>query len=79
MLITVLPEGRQEVGGWGDKAPLAKNGFNDDGCGVLGGRLHLEHPLESVVRTPAALPSLKLIKGWYAGGHLSHVSNTTVE
>lgn len=72
MLITVLPEGRQEVRGWGDKAPLPKNGFNDDGCGVLRGGLHLEHPLEGVVRTPAALPSLKFIKRRYAGRHLLH-------
>lgn len=67
VLITVLSEGGQEVRGWCDKAPFPKDGLNDDGCCVLGGSLHLQHPLEGIVGTPTAPPSLKLIKGRYAG------------
>ena len=67
VLIAMLSEGRQKVWGRGHKAPLPQDGFNDDGCCVLWGGLHLQHPLEGIMWAPAAPPRLVLIKWRYAG------------
>ena len=67
VLITVLPDGGQEVGGWRHKAPLPQDGLYDDGCRVLRSCLHLQHPFEGVMRAAAAAPRLILIKGGDAG------------